>query len=199
VLLATAAGALGSHLRRGGANIDGVVIRALVPVNLRAAEEQPKLGNEFGLVFASLPIGERNPLARLYGVHHDMERLKHSSQAIVALWLLTAMGLLPGVIEDRAIELFTSKASVVISNVPGPRQPLYLAGARIDQQFFWVPQAGSIAVGISLLTYDGRVHFGFAADRKLIPAPREVARCFAEEFEKLLLCAVTAPPATQSA
>jgi len=197
VLLATAAGALGSHLRRGGASIDGVVIRALVPVNLRTIEEQPKLGNEFGLVFASLPIGERNPLARLYAVHHDMEKLKHSSQAIVALWLLTAMGLLPGVVEDRAIELFTSKASVVVSNVPGPRQALYLAGARIEQQFFWVPQAGSIAVGISLLTYDGRVHFGFSADRNLIPAPREVARCFAEEFEKLLLCAVTGQLATR--
>ena len=193
VLLATAAGALGSHLRRGGADIDGVVIRALVPVNLRTIEEQPQLGNEFGLVFASLPIGERNPLARLYAVHNDMEKLKHSSQAIVALWLLTAMGLLPGMVEDRAIELFTSKASVVISNVPGPREPLYLAGARIEQQFFWVPQAGSVAVGISLLTYDGRVHFGFAADRNLIPAPREVARCFAEEFEKLLLCAVMGP------
>ena len=156
-------------LRRHGADIDGLIIRALVPVNLRAVEEQPKLGNEFGLVFASLPIGERNPVARLYAVHHDMEKLKHSSQAIVALWLLTAVGLLPGVVEDRAIELFTSKASVVISNVPGPRQPLYLAGARIEQQFFWVPQAGSIAVGISLLTYDGRVHFGFAADRNYRP------------------------------
>jgi diacylglycerol O-acyltransferase len=198
VLLATAAGALGTHLRRHGADIDGLIIRALVPVNLRAVEEQPQLGNEFGLVFASLPIGERNPVARLYAVHHDMEKLEHSSQAIVALWLLTAMGLLPGVVEDRAIELFTSKASVVISNVPGPRQPLYLAGARIEQQFFWVPQAGSIAVGISLLTYDGRVHFGFAADRTIVPAPRELARCFAEEFEKLLLCAVMGPLATRS-
>ena len=124
-----------------------------------------------------------------------MEKLKHSSQAIVALWLLTAMGMLPGVVEDRAIELFTSKASVVISNVPGPRQPLYCWRC-IEQQFFWVPQAGSIAVGISLLTYDGRLHFGFAADRT-ISSPREVARCFAEEFEKLLLCAVMGPLATR--
>ena len=61
-----------------------------------------------------------------------------------------------------------------------------------------MPQAGSIAVGISLLTYDGRVHFGFAADRAVVPAPREVARCFAEEFEKLLLCAVMGPLATRS-
>ena len=187
VLLATAAGALGAHLRQRGIPTDGLTLRALVPVNLRPAAQQPRLGNEFGLVFAGLPVGEHNPVARLYAVHFDMERLKHSSQALVALWLLTALGMVPGVVEDRAIELFTSKASVVVSNVPGPREPLYLAGARIEEQFFWVPQAGAIGVGISLLTYDGRVHFGVVADRNLIPAPHEVTRHFAHEFEKLLL------------
>ena len=193
VLLASVAGALGSHLAERGVSTNGLTIRALVPVNLRAAEEQPQLGNQFGLVFANLPIGERNPLARVYAVHQDMQRLKRSSQALVALWLLTAMGLLPGVIEERAIELFTAKGSVVVSNVPGPREPLYLAGARIAQQYFWVPQAGDIGVGISLLTYDGLVHFGLTADRNLIPEPRDVARRFVEEFERLLLCTLTGP------
>jgi diacylglycerol O-acyltransferase len=126
-----------------------------------------------------------------------MQRLKHSSQALVALWLLTAMGLLPGVIEERAIELFTAKGSVVVSNVPGPREPLYLAGARIAQQFFWVPQAGEIGVGVSLLTYDGHVHFGLIADRNLIADPHDVARRFNEEFERLLLCALAGPLAAR--
>jgi WS/DGAT/MGAT family acyltransferase len=193
VLLASVAGALGSHLAARGANTDGLTIRALVPVNLRPAEEQPQLGNQFGLVFANLPIGDHNPLARVYAVHQDMQRLKRSSQALVALWLLTAMGLLPGVIEERAIELFTAKGSVVVSNVPGPREPLYLAGARITQQFFWVPQAGDIGVGISLLTYDGKVHFGLTADRHLIAEPGDVARRFVDEFERLLLCTLAGP------
>jgi diacylglycerol O-acyltransferase / wax synthase len=188
VLLASVAGALGSHLAERGIDIDGLTIRALVPVNLRPAEEQPQLGNQFGLVFANLPIGVRNPLARVYAVHQDMQRLKRSSQALVALWLLTALGLLPGVVEERAIELFTAKGSVVVSNVPGPREALYLAGARIAQQFFWVPQAGDIGVGISLLTYDGRVHFGLIADSRLIAEPGDVARHFVMEFEQLLLC-----------
>jgi diacylglycerol O-acyltransferase / wax synthase len=191
VLLAGVAGALGSHLAERGVSTDGLTIRALVPVNLRPAEEQPQLGNQFGLVFANLPIGERNPLARVYAVHQDMLRLKRSSQALIALWLLTAMGMLPGVIEERAIELFTAKGSLVVSNVPGPREPLYLAGARITQQFFWVPQAGDIGVGVSLLTYDGRVHFGLIADSHLIAEPADVARRFGEEFERLLLCTLT--------
>jgi hypothetical protein len=142
-------------------------------------------------VFANLPIGERNPLARVYAVHQDMQRLKRSSQALVALWLLTALGLLPGVVEERAIELFTAKGSVVVSNVPGPREPLYLAGARIVQQFFWVPQAGDIGVGVSVLTYDGQVHFGLIADSHLIAEPSDVARRFVYEFEQLLLCTLT--------
>lgn len=198
VLLAGVAGALGSHLAKRGVRTEGLSIRALVPVNLRSAEEQPQLGNQFGLVFANLPIGERNPLARVYAVHQDMLRLKRSSQALVALWLLTAMGLLPGVIEERAIELFTAKGSVVVSNVPGPREPLYLAGARIAQQFFWVPQAGDIGVGVSLLTYDGRVHFGLMADRHLIAEPGDVARRFVDEFERLLLCTLAGPLAGKS-
>jgi WS/DGAT/MGAT family acyltransferase len=198
VLLASVAGALGSHLAERGVSIDGLTIRALVPVNLRPVEEQPQLGNQFGLVFANLPIGERNPLARVYAVHQDMQRLKRSSQALVALWLLTAMGLLPGMIEERAIELFTAKGSVVVSNVPGPREPLYLAGARIAQQFFWVPQAGDIGVGISLLTYDGRVHFGLIADRNLIADPSDVAHRFNDEFERLLLCTLAGPLAGKS-
>ncbi|HEY5755598.1 MAG TPA: wax ester/triacylglycerol synthase family O-acyltransferase [Steroidobacter sp.] len=187
VLLATVAGAFGAYLESCGNEIDSLTLKALVPVNLRPSDQTPRLGNEFGLVFASLPVGERNPLARVYAVHRDMETLKHSSQAIVAFWLLTAMGLLPGIIEQQVIELFTTKASAVISNVPGPREPLYLAGARIERQFFWVPQAGGIGVGISLLTYDGAVHFGVMADRHLIPHPKQIAARFIVEFERLLM------------
>jgi len=74
--------------------------------------------------------------------------------------------------------------------VPGPQHPLYLAGARIEGQYFWVPQAGSIGVGVSILTYDGNVYFGLMTDGKVIAAPRAVVRLFAAEFEKLLLCTI---------
>jgi len=191
VLLATVAGALGCYLESHAAVTDSMSLRALVPVNLRAPEQTPRLGNEFGLVFASLPVGERHPLSRLYAVHRDMAALKHSSQAVVAFWLLTAMGLLPGILEQEVIELFTTKASVVISNVPGPRQPLYVAGVRIERQFFWVPQAGSIGVGVSLLTYGGTVHFGVIADRHLIAHPEQITSHFAGELERLSVYAQT--------
>lgn len=198
VLLATVAGALGAYLEGQGTKIGSMTLKALVPVNLRPPDQAPRLGNEFGLVFASLPVGERHPLARLYAVHRDMEQLKHSSQAIVAFWLLTAMGLLPDVVEHEAIELFTTKASAVISNVPGPREFLYVAGARIERQFFWVPQAGSIGLGVSLLTYGGAVHFGVMADRHLIAHPEQITARFAREFERLLLHVVAGALAVET-
>lgn len=199
VLLATVAGTFGAYLESRGTVIDSLTLKALVPVNLRPQDQAPRLGNEFGLVFASLPVGERHPLARLYAVHRDMEALKHSSQASVAFWLLTALGLLPGIVEQQVIELFTTKASAVISNVPGPREPLYIAGARIERQFFWVPQAGSIGVGVSLLTYDGAVHFGVMADRHLIPHPEQITTRFVGEFERLLLHVLAGTLATEAA
>jgi hypothetical protein len=104
------------------------------------------------------------------------------------------MGMLPGIVETQAIDVFTSKATLVISNVPGPKHSLFLAGARIEQPLFWVPQAGRIGIGISLLTYNGRVHFGVMADANLIGDPSVVTRAFATEFEKLLLCVVSMQP-----
>jgi diacylglycerol O-acyltransferase len=195
VLLATTAGAFGDYLRRTHDLSETLTMRALVPVNLRGPETQASLGNRFGLVFADLPVGEPNPVARLLSVHRSMQALKESSQPLLSFWLLAGMGLLPGAIETEAIDLFTKKATLVISNVPGPQYPLYLAGARVEEQLFWVPQAGSIGIGVSLLTYNGRVHFGVMADRNLITDPKSVCEAFAREFEKLLLCIVSqAPP-----
>lgn len=194
VLLSTVAGALGSHLRTRGFATDEIAIRALVPVNMRPLDAPVTLGNQFGLVFATLPIGERDPIARLTQVHREMQQLKDSAQPLMSLWLLLGMGMLPEVIETQAIDVFTKKATLVISNVPGPQHPLKLAGARIDQELFWVPQAGSLGLGVSLFTYDGRVSFGVMADRNVLSDPKSVVRLFAAEFEKLLLCVISMSP-----
>ncbi|HET7845292.1 MAG TPA: wax ester/triacylglycerol synthase family O-acyltransferase [Xanthomonadales bacterium] len=187
VLLASAAGALRSYLIDCGEDVDGLTIRATVPVNLRPLEHAKKLGNHFGLVFLELPIGEPNPLRRLERVAECMRELKRSRQAIVAFGLLAALGMGPSVLQGPALELLSRKATTVATNVPGPQMPLYLAGSRVREQMFWVPQTGSIGLGISILSYNGRVHFGFIADSKCVPDPDEVIRRFAPEFEKLLL------------
>jgi len=106
--------------------------------------------------------------------------------------LLAALGRLPLQVEEPAIELFSSKASLVVSNVPGPREPLSMAGAPISQLLFWVPQSGSIGVGISILTYADKLQFGVITDRELIDNPTELTDLFAPEFDNLLLLALLA-------
>jgi WS/DGAT/MGAT family acyltransferase len=189
VLVATLAGALGRYLEAQGDPVFGLTIRAAVPVNLRSAEssDENTLGNRFGLVFIDLPIGIRHPLERLYTVHEGMRTLKASVQATTTFGLLAAIGYLPAPVESPAMALFSAKASLVASNLPGPREPLRLAGAPISQILFWVPQAGSIGTGVSMLSYDGRVQFGVIADRQVIPEPRKLIEQVGVEFERLVL------------
>lgn len=190
VLLACAAGALRGHLRDGGEDVDGLTIRATVPVNLRPLEHARKLGNHFGLVFLDLPIGEPNPLRRLERVAACMRDLKGRRQAVVALGLLAALGMAPAALQGPALELFSRKATAVATNVPGPQQPLFMAGVEVRELMFWVPQTGSIGVGLSILSYNGRVHFGVIGDHKRIRDPDAVVRRFDAEFEKLMLIAL---------
>jgi hypothetical protein len=161
-----------------------------VPVNLRPLEHAKKLGNHFGLVFLDLPIGEPNPLTRLARVAACMRDLKGRRQAIVAFGLLAALGMAPSALQGPALDLFSRKASAVATNVPGPQQPLYLAGVRLRELMFWVPQTGSIGLGLSILSYDGRVHFGLIGDSQRIRDPDAIAQRFGAEFEKLVLIAL---------
>ena len=186
VLMAAAAGALRDYMLERGADLDGVTLRATVPVNLRPLEHAKKLGNHFGLVFLDLPVGEPNPIRRLEYVAECMNQLKTSRQAIVAFGLLAALGMAPTAVQGIALEMFSRKATAVATNVPGPQQPLYMAGCTLREMMFWVPQTGSIGVGISILSYNGRVHFGLIADAKLIPDPDAVIRRFGPEFDKLV-------------
>jgi len=199
VVMATVAGALGSHLRERGFDTDGLVLRASTPVNLRGVDEPLTLGNKFGLVFVDLPVGTRNPLQRVYAMHGTMQGIKRSVQPPMTLLALGLMGLLPAGLQAPAIDLLSRKASVVVSNVPGPQAPLYMCGQRISDMHFWVPQSGTIGVGISVLTYAGRVHFGVIADRNLIDDPAALAERFGPEFEQLLLAATVGALAARQA
>jgi WS/DGAT/MGAT family acyltransferase len=193
VLLSCVAGALRAYLADKGDDTDGVMIRALVPVNLRPIEKAYKLGNRFGLVFLDLPIGIENPVERLYAVRANMNALKGSFQPVLALGLLAAMGSAPKALQDILLNLLARNATSVMTNVPGPQQPLYLAGAPIESLMFWVPQSGDIGMGVSIISYNGAVQFGVIADEGLCPDPDRIAERFRAEFEKLVLTTLMAP------
>jgi diacylglycerol O-acyltransferase len=193
VLLASVAGALGAYLAGCGDSVAGVELRAMVPVNLRRPGADRQLGNRFGLVPLLLPVGIANPFERVYAVRARMAALKGSYVAPIALALLEVMGFLPQTVQQEVLDLLANKATAVMTNVPGPQQPLYLAGQRIEEIMFWVPQSGNIGMGVSILSYNGGVQFGLITDARLVPDPERVIAGFRSEFEKLLLALLMEP------
>ncbi len=193
VLLTSVAGSLGAYLSARGDATAGVEVRAMVPVNLRPPGSAGQLGNHFGLVPLVLPIGIANPFERLYAVRARMGALKGSYVAPISLALLEVMGMLPHAVQQEVLDLLAGKATAVMTNVPGPRQPLYLAGRRIDEIMFWVPQSGNIGMGVSILSYNGGVQFGLITDARLVPDPERIIARFRDEFEKLLLALLMEP------
>ena len=185
VLVATATGALRRYLENRGEPTKGVAIRASVPVNLRPLEQAHKMGNSFGLVFLTLPIGISDPVKRLRSIKKEMDELKRSPEALMAFAVLNVMGYTPVVVEKAGLRFFGSKATAVLTNVPGPRESLYLAGRKLDSVMFWVPQSGHLGLGISILSYAGGVMLGVATDEGLVPDPERIVDGFQKEFKSL--------------
>jgi len=194
VLLACVAGALRTYLRGRGDDTRGCEIRAMVPVNLRAVDGPIRLGNRFGLVPLELPVGIANPIARLNEVRRRMETLKGGYQAVLAYTLLEVVGRAPKPVQDPILAYMARKATAVMTNVPGPKAPLSLAGRRLSRMMVWVPQSGDIGLGVSILSYAGGVQFGVIADRGLCPDPQQLIDAFLPEFDALMLIAAMVPP-----
>ncbi|MEO7030965.1 MAG: wax ester/triacylglycerol synthase family O-acyltransferase [Herbaspirillum sp.] len=193
VLMASVAGAIGGYLRdKGDAVASNSLLRAMVPVNLRRSGRQQKLGNAFGLVPLLLPVGLEDPIARLNDVRHRMGELKDGYQALVAMVLLGVLGATPKQMQVEVQNYFARRATMVMSNVPGPQAPLFLAGSQLDQIMFWVPQSGDVGVGVSILSYNGGVQFGIVTDAALVDDPQLIINRFAPEFEKFVMLALMA-------
>jgi diacylglycerol O-acyltransferase / wax synthase len=193
VLLSCVAGALGQTLDERGENPRGKAIRAMVPVNLRPLDKAWQLGNRFGLAPLVLPIGIQNPIARCYDVHARMAQMKGSYQPLLAYAVLSISGLFVKPVQDSILGMFARKTTAVMTNVPGPRQPLSFCGSTLRQSMFWVPASGDIGLGVSILSYAGGVQFGLMADEHLCPEPQQVIDKFATQFEALLLMTLMLP------
>lgn len=193
VLLSCVAGAIAQYLRSHGDVVLGKEIRAMVPVNLRPLEQAYKLGNHFGLAPVVLPIGIDNPVERVYEVRRRMSQLKGSMQPLMAFGLLAVAGLLIKPAQDALLNLFSKKTTAVMTNVPGPREKLKFLGATLEQSLFWVPQSGTVGLGVSILSYGGGVQFGVITDATLCPDPQQIINGFEPEFAKLALVTLMLP------
>jgi len=185
VLLTATAGALRRYVEGRGQPTDGLNVRALVPVNLRGPDELDRLGNRFGIVFLDLPVGVRDPYRRLLVLKRRMDDIKDSPDAAVTFGVLNVMGLAPTPIEKRLGLFLAGKTTAIVTNVPGPREQLYLAGSPLRGFMFWVPAPAGLGLGISILSYRGEVTLGVATDAGLIPDPEAIIAGFHAELEEM--------------
>jgi WS/DGAT/MGAT family acyltransferase len=185
VVLTAVAGALRDHLRSRGSLVDEVT--AFVPFNLRPLD-QPRpaeLGNRFGLVFLRLPIGIEAPRQMLDEVHRRMEEIKHSPDGAIAYGVLDVMGRTPVRIERRLVDLFSTKGTAVITNVPGPRRPVYLGGTPVRGVLVWAPCSGGVSTSVSIFSYAGEITVGLMVDAGLVPDPDAIVTDFERGLESL--------------
>ncbi|NLT07832.1 MAG: wax ester/triacylglycerol synthase family O-acyltransferase [Solirubrobacterales bacterium] len=178
VVLTAVSGALGRQLRRRGHSTEGLELRAMVPVSVRAADAAAELGNQVAAMMAPLPVWCQDPVARHQIVGDAMAHLKTGGQAVGAQALTELSGFAPPTIMGQAARLIGRQRffNLVITNVPGPQIPLYLLGRRALDPFPLVPLAKNTGLGIAIMSYDGRMDFGLVGDYDLLYDLDDLAR-----------------------
>jgi diacylglycerol O-acyltransferase / wax synthase len=187
VLVAAMTGALRTYLKGRGVDVNRTTVRAMVPVDLRPPERIGQLGNEFGLVLLDLAVTETRADRRLALTKARMDALKRSPEPLATKALLNLLGRGPKLLEDISNDLFGRKASVVMTNVVGPSEPLYLAGVPIERILPWAPHPGKqLGMAVSILSYRGAASLTVIGDARLVPDPERITAEFGREFKKLL-------------
>jgi len=116
-----------------------------------------------------------------------MDALKRSPEPLATRALLDLLGRGPKFLEDFSNDLFGRKASLVMTNVVGPREPLYLAGVPIERILAWAPHPGKqLGMAVSILSYRGTAALTVIGDAHLLPDPEAITDAFNREFQKLL-------------
>ena len=165
-LLAVVAGALGRFFRHRGVDTDGLVLRALVPVSVQSESEPGALGHEVAPMFALLPVGIEDPVRQHAAIRGAAADVGHGREAVGARRLTELAGFASPTIMSQAARLQQSErfVNLVVTNVPGPQQPLYLLGRRLLGLYPVVPLAGRQALGVAVMSYDGKLGFGLLGD-----------------------------------
>lgn len=185
VLMTALAGALHAYLAERAEPVD---LTTMVPVNLRPPHRPlpPELGNMFALLLLPLPIALADPCRRLEESKRRMDAIKRSPEPVLTYTLINAIGSSAPPVAQRLIDFFAAKAIGVTTNVPGPREPRYLAGAPVEGLLGWVPGSGRQTLGACVISYDGRVRVGFKADERVVDAPESLVAAFDEELRALI-------------
>jgi len=185
ILMSSVAGALRKYFQEKNDDLDDAEFRVAIPVNIRPFIPEIELGNKFSLVFLKLPLFIDDPIERLNEVKNRMTAIKGSTEPFISYQALKGLGALPAKLTKLGAQIFNKKITGVLTNVPGPRQHLYLTDKKMTNQIFWVPRGGNASIGISIFSYAGNVTLGVCTDTGLAPDPQKITDYFFEEFNEL--------------
>jgi len=145
----------------------------LIPVSRSGFDDSlpSSLGNDFALILAGFPLWQENFRERLDNVHRRVSGIRESLEPLLTFGVQWLAGRSPEAISEPMTRFFADKAVGVLTNVPGPRRPGELAGARVEGIVGWAPCSGNQAVTVCVFSYAGSVRFGFGTDRSLVPDP----------------------------
>jgi diacylglycerol O-acyltransferase / wax synthase len=193
VLMASVSGAFSHYLlEHGGAAPSRFLVS--MPVSVRALAKSTRCGNYFAPVPLELPAGTGGHGHRVLAVKERMDQLKGSPVPLVIYHLQRALvSFLPHNMSRFVIDFLANKCSAVVTNVRGPAKDLVIHGRHVRSLMFWVPQRARIGIGISILSFSGKVQVGVIADEALIPDPAELIQAFEDEFETLKVLASLEP------
>ena len=195
VVLALVSGALHefSLLRNG----EPGPLRAMIPINVRPGPgAEAAAGNRIAFGFVQLPVSVPDPLSRLRSVRRQSQALRGDGRAAGSDALMQSVGMLPGPIKSIATRVASSSRTfnLTVSNVPGPRVPLYAAGGEVESIFPVIPLAGSHALAIGVLTYGNGLHVALHADPDNLPEPEGLPALFDAALEELETATAQLPP-----
>jgi WS/DGAT/MGAT family acyltransferase len=193
VVLATVAGALRRWLQSRGVRTDGLELRALVPVSIRAADEHGAAGNRLAVMRGPLPVYIEDPIARLEAVRKAMDGLKESKQAVGAEVLTSVQNLAPPTILAQAsrMNFSTRLFNLLVTNVPGPQFPLYALGRELQELFPVAFLPDNHALAVAIISYNGGIDFGLLGDYDAMPDLDRFAT-YLDEARRELVDAATA-------
>jgi diacylglycerol O-acyltransferase / wax synthase len=191
VVLATVSGALRRFCLQRAVDPDTANVRALVPVSVRAPEEQGALGNRVTEIIAALPIHLEDPVARLEAVRVTMGDLKESKQALGGE-IMTAIAdwTVPNVLVQAVkLGIRSRPYNLTVTNVPGPQIPLYFLGCEMQTTYPVVPLFENVALVVGLFSYNGGLFWGFTADWETVPDLHDFVTAVEDSFVELQQCA----------
>lgn len=186
VLLGATAGVFRRTLESRGEDVADLELRCTVPVNLKPMDKRDEsLGNYFGLAFVPIPVHAENLDERIDIIRERSSREKLGIQAYIMYQVLDLGGYLPEQLFNLGSLMFQHNATAVVSNVPGPKNTIEIAGHEVEKIMFWNPQAVDQGLSVSIFTYDGGVRVGVSGDAKIIPQPEQLTDAFEDEIAML--------------